>query len=184
MILSQRSVTQLSMRWFFLFFFVSGFCSLLYEVVWLRLAMAKFGVTSALLSIVLSMFMAGLGLGAWGSGRLIRNSGFDRQALRLYALAELLIGTSALLVPLELAWGRSLLAQFSLSSSAIYYPASGIWIGLTLIPWCACMGATIPLAMLAIRNSIPTESQRSFSFLYLANVLGAFLGALGPAVLV
>ncbi len=62
------------MFWFFIFFFVSGFCSILYEIVWLRLAMAQFGVTTALTSIVLSMFMAGLGLGSWGSGRLIRST--------------------------------------------------------------------------------------------------------------
>lgn len=183
---NQRSAATLSMRWFFFFFFVSGFCSLLYEVVWLRLAMAKFGVTSALLSIVLSMFMAGLGFGSWASGRLIRGSGhrLDRHALRLYGSTEFLIGMSALLVPLELAWGRSLLSHFSLSSSVTYYLASGVWVGFTLIPWCACMGATIPFAMLAIRTSDSSESERSFSFLYLANVLGAFLGALGPAVLV
>ena len=186
MILAQRSAPRLSMRWFFFFFFVSGFCSLLYEVVWLRLAMAKFGVTSPLLSIVLSMFMAGLGLGSWLSGRAIRHFGnkLDRHALSLYALAELLIGASALLVPVELAWGRHVLAQFSLSSSASYYFASGVWIGLTLIPWCACMGATIPFAMLAIQTGIPNQAQRSFSFLYLANVLGACLGALGPSLFV
>ena len=49
------------MPWYFLFFFVSGFCGILYEIVWLRLSMAQFGVTNALVSIVLSMFMAGLG---------------------------------------------------------------------------------------------------------------------------
>ena len=63
------------MAWFFVFFFVSGFCSILYGIVWLRLAMAQFGVTSALVSIVLSMFMAGFGLGSWGSGYFIRKSG-------------------------------------------------------------------------------------------------------------
>jgi len=51
--------------WFFIFFCVSGFCSILYELMWLRLAMAQFGVTSALVSLFLSMFMAGLGLGSW-----------------------------------------------------------------------------------------------------------------------
>ena len=56
------------MNWVFLFFFVSGFCSILYELVWLRLAMAKFGVTTALVSIVLSVFMAGLGAGSWIAG--------------------------------------------------------------------------------------------------------------------
>ena len=46
------------------------------------------------------------------------------------------------------------------------------------------MGATIPFAMLAIRNTVPHESQRSFSYLYLANVLGAVLGATVPPLLV
>ncbi len=53
------------MIWFSLFFFLSGLCSIVYELVWLRLAMAKFGVTTALISIVLSVFMAGLGAGSW-----------------------------------------------------------------------------------------------------------------------
>ena len=63
---------SLKRRWFFGFFFISGFCSLVYEVVWLRLSMAKFGVTTPMVSIVLSVFMAGLGLGSWAGGRFIR----------------------------------------------------------------------------------------------------------------
>ena len=144
------------MAWFFLFFFLSGLCSILYEIVWLRLSMAQFGVTSALVSIVLSMFMAGLGLGSWGSGRLLQKHG-DRlriPALRLYALIELLIGVSALVVPRQLQWGRAILEHAGLSSSGAYYLVSGAWIALTLLPWCACMGATIPVAMLAIRQGI------------------------------
>src|SRR5207253_6570558 len=94
----------LFMLWFFGFFFISGFCSLLYEIVWLRLAMAQFGVTSALVSIVLSTFMAGLGLGSWASGRLIRRheNKIVFPALRIYALTELAIGASAIVVPHEL----------------------------------------------------------------------------------
>jgi spermidine synthase len=174
------------MVWFFLFFFVSGFCSILYEIIWLRLSMAQFGVTSALVSIVLSTFMAGLGLGSWISGHLIRRQGhrITFPALRLYALAELLIGVSALLVPRQLQWGRNLLQHVGVSSSWGYYIASGAWIALTLVPWCACMGATIPVAMLAIRNSFQQEAQRSFSFLYLANVLGAMAGATLPLLLI
>jgi spermidine synthase len=180
------SSQTLSLRWFFFFFFVSGFCSILYELIWLRLAMAQFGVTSALVSIVLSMFMAGLGLGSWGSGVLIRRyeSRIGFSPLRLYALTELLIGASALLVPYELLWGRHLLESTNISASWAYYVASGVWVGFTLIPWCACMGATIPVAMLAIRRGIRQESRRSFSFLYLANVLGAVAGALLPMLLI
>jgi len=174
------------MGWFFVFFFISGFCSILYEIIWLRLAMAQFGVTSALVSIVLSMFMAGLGLGSWGSGRLIRRygDGLSFPALRLYALTELLIGLSALLVPHELVWGRSLLERTGLASSWAYYLVSGVWVALTLVPWCAFMGATIPVAMLAIRGDFRDESPRSFSFLYLSNVLGAVAGSMLPLLLI
>ena len=62
-----------------------------------------------------------------------------------------------------------------------YYVAAGFWLSLILLPWCTAMGATFPLAMAAIRRSVPHASQRSFSFLYVANVLGAILGALLPA---
>jgi spermidine synthase len=172
--------------WFFVFFLVSGFCSVLYEIIWLRLAMAQFGVTSAMVSIVLSFFMAGLGLGSWLSGRLIRKFG-DRVAfppLKLYAITEFLIGTSALLVPQQLLWGHNLLGHTGLSSSATYYLVSGLFVAVTLIPWCACMGATIPVAMLAIQRDLQTSSSGSFSYLYLSNVLGAVGGALVPPLLV
>ena len=174
------------MGWFFLFFFVSGFCSILYEIVWLRLSMAQFGVTSALVSVVLSMFMAGLGLGSLGAGYAIQKyrSRFNLPALHLYAFAELLIGISALAVPVELSWGRSLLERFSISSSLPYYLCSGAWIAFTLMPWCVCMGATFPLAMLAINERGRRLYPRSFSFLYVANVLGALAGAIVPLFMI
>jgi spermidine synthase len=174
------------MIWFFVFFCVSGFCSILYEIIWLRLAMAAFGVTNALVSIVLSVFMAGLGVGSWVSGYLIRRYGesFRRSALSFYALTELFIGFSAILVPYELSYGRSLSEQLGFSSSWGYYAVSGIWVALTLIPWCACMGATIPIAMQAIRNRHADESETSFSYLYAANVFGATLGTILPPLII
>jgi len=172
--------------WYFTFFFISGFCSVLYELVWLRLSMAQFGVTTAMVSIVLSVFMGGLGLGSWASGKWIRrhgdNIGFP--ALRLYAAIELLIGVSGILVSYELGWGRSILERLGSASSTEYYVVSGIWVALSLLPWCAFMGATIPVAMLAIQRSFPPESSRSFSYLYMANVAGAVLGTFLPLFLV
>jgi spermidine synthase len=172
------------MAWLFVFFFISGFCSILYELIWLRLAMAGFGVTTAMVSTVLSMFMAGLGLGSWVGGRLARRWHGTFPALRLYALAELLIGVSAIAVPHELAWGRDLLRGLGSSSSFAYYLFSGAWVALALVPWCACMGATFPFAMLSIRSSYQREAPRSFSYLYLANVLGAATGATLPLLLI
>ena len=177
------------MIWFFVFFFISGFCSILYEMIWLRLSMAQFGVTTALVSIVLSTFMGGLGAGSWVSGRLIRRyeGRINFPPLRLYALSELLIGASAVLVPFQLLLGHRLVERMGehvAVSSGVYYVASGLWLTLTLVPWCACMGATIPLAMLAIRSDARYEARRSFSFLYLANVVGAVAGALVPLYLI
>ena len=175
--------------WYFSFFFVSGFCSILYELIWLRLSMAQFGVTTPMVSIVLSCFMGGLGVGSLGAGRFVRkySSRVAASPLQLYALSEILIGCSAVVVPLELLAGRWVLEHVgnSLSlSSAGYYVAAGIWLAFTMVPWCACMGATIPLGMFAIRSDKHLESRRSFSFLYLANVLGAVVGAVIPLLLI
>jgi len=56
----------------FILFFCSGFCSLLYQVVWVRMAFAHFGVITPVLSVVLSVFMLGLGLGSWLGGKWAR----------------------------------------------------------------------------------------------------------------
>jgi spermidine synthase len=148
--------------------------------------MAQFGVTTAMVSIVLSVFMAGLGLGSWASGRWLRPSEPSREfsALRLYALMELLIGLSGLVVPVGLTWGRSILEHSGMSSSFGYYVVAGLWVTLTLLPWCTLMGATVPIGMRAIGQMVPSESRRSFSYLYTANVAGAVFGTVVPLFLI
>jgi len=174
------------MNWYFIFFFISGFCSVLYELIWLRLSMAQFGVTTAMVSIVLSVFMAGLGLGSWASGRWLRTPDVANRfvALRFYALTELLIGASGILVPFELLWGRHILESSGLSSSFSYYFVAGLWVAGSLVPWCALMGATVPIGMCSIAQTIPAESRRSFSYLYMANVGGAVVGTIVPLFLI
>lgn len=105
----------------------------------------------------------------------------ESSPLRLYALMELAIGVSAIAVPRQLFWGRELVLRTvrDMSSSAYYFPA-GFWLAVTLVPWCVCMGATFPFAMAAIRNDGNPKAARSFSYLYLANVLGATAGATIP----
>jgi spermidine synthase len=172
------------MPWFFWFFFVSGFASLIYEVVWLRLAMAAFGVTTPFVSIVLSVFMAGLAIGSWAGGRIARRlearpAGFD---LRMYASVEMAIGIFGVCVPMLLTFGRGVIERIqgdAAWSGSTYCLVSGLWIALALLPGCTCMGATFPLAMSAIRKW--AGESRSFSRLYLANVLGATSGTVVSA---
>jgi spermidine synthase len=171
---------------FFVFFLISGFCSVLYEVIWLRLAMAQFGVTITMTSTVISVFMAGLGVGSWAAGKLAKRleqgSSFPR--LRAYALTELLIGIGSLVVPYELLGGRRLLEAMGATSSFGYYVAAGLWLAVALLPWCTCMGATYPVAMWAMREHENEDRGRSFSYLYVANVVGALGGAVLPLFLI
>lgn len=168
----------------FAFFFVSGACSLVYQVVWLRLAMAAFGVTAPMVSIVIATFMAGLALGSWAAGRLARRTGVSPIVpLRLYALAELVIALSGDAVPSGIEIGRRLMSSATGLpwGSAGHYLVAGLCVAVVFLPFCAAMGATFPLAMWSIRRAQPSRSLRSFSFLYLANVLGAAVGTLVSA---
>jgi spermidine synthase len=165
--------------WFFAFFLISGFCGLVYQVVWLRLAMAAFGVTAPMVSIVISVFMAGLALGSWLGGRL--GQARSPSPLRIYAWAELAIATSGVLVPFALSRGREVLVGASegpVWGSLGHHLVSGALVTVVLLPFCTCMGATFPLALGAIRRSARARSSRSFSYLYVANVVGACAGTL------
>src|SRR3954466_5475247 len=94
-------------RVLFLLFVVSGFCGLLYQVVWLRLAFAAFGVITPVLSIVLSVFMLGLSVGSWLGGRWITalTTRTGRSAIWFYAASELCLGIGGLVVPMIFAVG-------------------------------------------------------------------------------
>ena len=145
--------------------------------------MASFGVTTPVVSLFLSIFMGGLGFGSWAAGRWIRRFEGSLVPLRLYAFTELLIGISALVVPLELVAARGFVEHYGSDlalSSLHYYGIAGWLIVAILLPWSSLMGATFPLAMAAIRSFNASE-QTSFSFLYLANVVGATAGSLVPA---
>jgi len=166
----------------FLFFFASGFCSLLYQIVWVRLAFASFGIITPVLSVVLSVFMLGLALGSWAAGRWVAavTQRWKISAIYLYAAAEGLIGISAFAVPRFFILGEKALLGFGESGSLGYLLFSAIWIALSIFPWCFLMGTTFPL-MLAFVEACGTGNPKIFSFLYQANVLGALFGILFTA---
>jgi spermidine synthase len=162
----------------FFLFFVSGFCGLVYQVIWTRLAFASFGIITPVLSVILSVFMLGLSLGAWAGGRWVGQASrrFRLPAVSLYGLAELSIGIGALAVPRLFRWGERVLLPAGGMNSGGYLLASALVLAVVILPWCVGMGATFPLMMAHIRDREPEEAH-SFSYLYLANVLGAMTGA-------
>jgi spermidine synthase len=167
----------------FLLFFVSGFCGLLYQVIWTRMAFASFGIIMPVLSVVLSVFMLGLALGSVAGGKwipgLVRKSGLS--AAIFYALAEFIIGVGAFAVPKLFALGSNLLLSAGEMKSFGYLSLSALVLGISIFPFCFFMGTTFPFMMAYIREG-ETRDEQSFSFLYTANVLGAMAGTLLTAM--
>ena len=167
----------------FAFFLISGFCGLLYQLVWTRMAFASFGVITPVLSVVISVFMLGLALGSYGGGRLIQwfTSKSRISTIFLYAATEFGIGLGAFIVPVLFSVSTMILLGVGESNSFSYLALSGIAISLSIFPWCVFMGATFPFMMAFMREDNHNET-RSFSFLYVANVLGALSGTVITAI--
>lgn len=166
----------------FLAFFLSGFCGLLYQTVWLRLAFAKFGVITPVVSIIVSVFMLGLGIGSLFGGKLIAflKAKTKWSALLFYAICELAIGCGAFIVPQAFHAGSAALSSAGESNSFAYLFSSAMVMTFSILPWCICMGLTIPFIMEFVSEF--ENDRSSFSFLYFANVLGAVAGILMTAL--
>lgn len=72
-------------------FALSGFTALLYQIVWMRLALARFGVNTFVVATVLAVFMLGLAMGSVLAARVVARAEtrFGIGPLRVYGLAEL-----------------------------------------------------------------------------------------------
>ncbi|MEI8288472.1 MAG: hypothetical protein WCH99_03295 [Verrucomicrobiota bacterium] len=164
-------------------FFISGFSGLAYQVIWTRMAFACFGIITPVLSVVLSVYMLGLALGAWAGGRwvgwLVKQSG--RSALFYYGVAEAIIGVGAFAVPRLIKAGAHLLLSSGQMDSGQYLLTSALALTGAILPWCLFMGTTFPFMMAYMREEMDTEAG-SFSFLYAANVLGAMAGCFLTAI--
>ena len=107
---------------FFLIFIISGFCGLLYQIVWMRLALTYFGVITPIASVVVSAFMLGLALGNWAGGKWVSqiSRSMGQSAILLYIIAELIIGIGAFVVPSFFELGHSILLSVEEISSYKY----------------------------------------------------------------
>ena len=147
------------------------------------MAFASFGIITPVLSVVLSVFMLGLAIGSWIGGRfiasLVKKSGLSAAAF--YAAAELLIGLGAFAVPKLFVLSEHILLPAGQMDSFSYLLFSALALAISIFPWCVCMGTTFPFMMSYVRE-LDARNTESFSFLYLANVLGAMGGTFCTAV--
>ncbi len=159
----------------FVFFFLSGFSSLVFEVLWERMLMQVFGSTTYAISTLLTAFMAGLALGSILGGKIAKRL---KHPLLVYGLLEGSIGLYALAVPLMLGalpqlYGAifdTFLEDFYLFSLLRFIAVFAI----LLLPT-TLMGATLPIVSQWLSRH-EQLFQSSIGLLYGVNTFGACAG--------
>lgn len=161
-------------------FFFSGLSGLTYEILWTRMIVKIIGSAPFAESIILAIFMGGLGLGSYIAGRLIDRIKEPLALVRLYGMLELAIGGYAIVIPLLLTALEPLqsLLYNELYSHFIIYNLTTLIIcsGILCFP-VICMGATLPILCkfyVARLSHLGTHTGR----LYGLNTIGAALGSL------
>jgi len=151
------------MPWIHILFFCSGFPALIYQIVWQRALFAIYGLNIDSVTIVVSVFMLGLGLGSLAGGALSRSARLP--LVVLFALAE--FGTAAFGVGSLRLFRR--IAEFTAGSSPSTTAMATFC--LIIVPT-LLMGATLPLLVEhLVRKSRNIGS--SVGGLYFANTLGS-----------
>jgi len=155
-----------------LVFFLSGFAALLYQLVWQRALFAIYGINIESVTMVVTAFMLGLGLGSLAGGALSKNP--RRPVLVLFSLVEAGIGIFGIL---SLA-----LFRFVGSATLTLSPAltACVTFALVLVPT-MLMGGTLPL-LVAHEVRASGNVGRSVGMLYFVNTLGSALASLAAAV--
>ena len=75
-------------------FFFSGFASLIYQVVWQRILTLHYGMASISITIIVTVYMLGLGIGALFGGLIVER---NKNRILLYFFVELTIGLFGLI---------------------------------------------------------------------------------------
>lgn len=159
---------------------LSGLSALGAEVIWTRLLSLMLGATVYTFSIILAVFLIGLGLGSSAGSFLSRGTARPRIALCLCQL----------FLTLAIAW-----AAYMLANSLPYWPIDATlsknpWLTFQLdlvrsmwaiLPAAFLWGASFPLALAGV--AVPGQDPgRLVGGVYAANTAGAIIGAIGFSI--
>ncbi len=176
----RRDREGLRLQQVLLLFFCSGLTGLVYEVVFQRELALVFGSTARATTTVLSVYMAGLAIGAFAGGRI---SDRVRSPLRFYALVEALVGLVCFCAP----------ALFDLTNRIYLALVQGLRLSTALegVVQVACCSLVVMLPALLMGTTMPllakqatpelSRLRRNVALLYSANTLGAAVGTLVAA---
>ncbi len=158
-------------------FFVSGGTGLAYEVLWSRHLSLFFGSTTEAVSVVLGVFMLGLGWGGHFVGPRIDRSSAP---VRLYGLLEIGIGLWAVATPflLRVVTGTWAEASGRLEPGLVTATLlKALLSAVVLLPPAMAMGGTFPALVRAVSGT-SERAPGTVGVLYALNVLGAVGGSL------
>ncbi len=156
--------------------FLSGFSVLVYEIIWVRQLALIFGGTVIATTIVVAVFMAGLGFGSMIFGKKVDKT---IHALKLFSVLQFGISISsvvAFFVFGKLPTFHRILYLISRSSSVSTLPIILISSLFMLIP-ALLMGGTLPILSKVFVHDQNRIGQ-GIGWVYAINTLGSVLGAL------
>ena len=159
----------------------SGFCALGAEVVWTRLLSLLLGGTVYTFSIILAVFLVGLGIGSNLGSFVARGTARPRFALgccQMFQMAAIawtayMVAESLPYWPVNPSLSRSVWISFQLDLARCFW---------AILPPTLFWGASFPLALAAVAAD-GQDPGRLVGKVYAANTLGAILGALGASLL-
>ena len=157
-------------------FFVSGFCGLIYESIWSHYLKLILGHAAYAQAVVLVVFVGGLALGAWLTGRFSERI---RRPILAYAAVEAAVALIAFgfqgVFERASAWASS---EFLPSvCNAGVCPASWLLAAALILPPSILLGTTFPLMSAGVIR-LGVQPGRGLSLLYFLNSAGAALGVL------
>jgi len=167
------SVRPLPLAILYPVFFLSGAAAILYQLVWQRSLFTLYGTSSESVTVVVTAFMLGLGLGGLAGGWVSARRGIS--LLIVFGLAELAIGLFGLVSLPFFHWIASWTAEST--GLGVGLAAMGAVVFPTLL-----MGATLPL-LVAHRVRESGNVGQSVGELYFVNTLGSAAGAFLAAAL-
>jgi len=157
--------------WIAIVFFVSGFSALVYQVVWQRALFAIFGINTEAVTVVVTVFLLGLGVGSIVGGAFSR---IVRHPLLLFALSEFGIAGFGLV-------SLDLFKRVGTNALDLSPVATGLTTFLLLLAPTLLMGMTLPLLVVyLVRRS--GNVGRSMSLLYFVNTAGSGLASLASVL--
>jgi predicted membrane-bound spermidine synthase len=153
---------------YYLLFFLSGFPALLYQIVWQRTLFTLFGVNVESVTMVVTVFMLGLGLGSLAGGELSSRRGV--RLLAAFGAVELCIGAFGA----GSLWLFHRVASFTAGASLLTTGLAAF--ALLLIPT-LLMGSTLPLLSEHFVRRTGNVGE-SVGLLYGVNTLGSGIACL------